>query len=145
MSCNFFLQFLIHWIITKYIQIHPYEHNYICRPRFVSWPKWQRWTWYHCFIIKMHVPVKFQEKFLNGMIFRLNYLAKSRRYILVFYYSHFRCSPHDKHPSSSQDQSNFVRTSNFFLFLFTFNVDINKNKLKNLIQTRKFKCLFWGL
>ena len=73
-------------------------------------------------------------------------------------------SPHDEHRSSgprpvklcsvlrpktsqtlfcppAQDQSNFVRTSQFF----SFYLELYKNKFKKLIQTSKLKILFRGL
>jgi hypothetical protein len=43
--------------------------------------------------------------------------------------------------STALDQSNFVWTSKFF----SFYLELYKNKLKNLIQTSKFKYSFrWG-
>jgi len=41
----------------------------------------------------------------------------------------------------AQDQQNFVRTSKFF----SFDLELYKNKFKNLIWTSKFKFSFRGL
>ena len=50
-------------------------------------------------------------------------------------------SPHDEHWSSGPRPVKLYSTSTFF----SFYLELYKNKSKNLIRIRKFKCSFRGL
>jgi hypothetical protein len=56
---------------------------------------------------------------------------------------HHDGSPHDKHRSSGQRPVKL--RSDQYIFQIFIKIYIFKNKLKNLIQTSKFKFSFWGL
>jgi hypothetical protein len=56
---------------------------------------------------------------------------------------HHDGSPHDKHRSSGPRPVKL--RSDQYIFQIFIKIFIFKNKLKNLIQTSKFKFSFWGL
>ena len=57
--------------------------------------------------------------------------------------SHHDGSPHDEHRSSGPRPVKL--RSDQYIFQILIKIYIFKNKLKNLIQTSKFKFSFWGL